>query len=68
MTFQRVLYNRMGLVELTVKGHPKEQLLPSWGALTYVEMDAVVLIVAIVLFYVGMVVFGRLAGNFAEEL
>jgi hypothetical protein len=36
--------------------------------MTYVEMDAVVLGVAIVLFFVAMTVFGRLAGNFAEEL
>jgi ABC-2 type transport system permease protein len=68
MTFQRVLYNRMGLVHLTSPGHPQAQLLPSWGAMTYVEMDAAVLGVAIVLFFVAMTVFGRLAGNFAEEL
>jgi ABC-2 type transport system permease protein len=68
MTFQRVLYNRMGLVHLTSPSHPLAQLLPSWGAMTYVEMDAAVLGVAIVLFFVAMTVFGRLAGNFAEEL
>jgi ABC-2 type transport system permease protein len=72
MTFQRVLYNRPGLVALTTAhppGHPTlERLIPSWPALSYVEMDAVVLGVALVLFYVAMLVFGRLAGNFAEEL
>jgi ABC-2 type transport system permease protein len=68
MTFQRVLYAKTGLVPLTVPGHPKVQLLPSWGPLTYVWMDAAVLGVGVVLFFVGMNVFGRLAGNFAEEL
>jgi ABC-2 type transport system permease protein len=72
MTFQRVLYNRPGLVPLTTPhppGHPTlEQLLPSWSTLSYVRMDAIVLGVAIVVFFVALVVFGRLAGNFAEEL
>ena len=71
MTFQRVLYNRMGEVELTssTPGHPVyQQLLPAWHPLTYVWMDAAVLGFALLLFYVAMVVFGRLAGNFAEEL
>jgi ABC-2 type transport system permease protein len=68
MTFQRVLYAKTGLVTLTTPTHPKEQLLPSWGPLTYIWMDAAVLGVGLVLFFVGMNVFGRLAGNFAEEL
>jgi ABC-2 type transport system permease protein len=73
MTFQRVLYNRPGLVALTTKvpkGQPpiKAQLLPSWPPSTYVWADAAVLLVSLVLFYFAMVVFGRLAGNFAEEL
>jgi ABC-2 type transport system permease protein len=68
MTFQRVLYNKMGLVQLTNAGAKPTQLLPSWGAMTYVEMDALVLVLGAVLFYLAMVVFGRLAGNFAEEL
>ncbi|HVX22266.1 MAG TPA: ABC transporter permease [Acidimicrobiales bacterium] len=68
MTFQRVLYDRPGLVRLTTTAHPLKQLLPGWPATTYLWADAVVLGVALVLFYVAMVVFGRLAGNFAEEL
>ena len=71
MTFQRVLYNRMGTVKLTTStpGHPAySQLLPSWPATTYVWADAAVLGGSLLLFYVAMVVFGRLAGNFAEEL
>lgn len=72
MTFQRVLYNRMGLVHLTTPKPPKppafEVLLPPWGPLQYVWMDSLVLVFALALFYAGMKVFGRLSGNFAEEL
>jgi ABC-type polysaccharide/polyol phosphate export permease len=73
MTYQRVLYAKTGLVTLSTIDpktglHNKAQLLPSWGALSYVWADAAVLGVGIVLFFVGMNVFGRLAGNFAEEL
>jgi len=68
MTFQRVLYNRMGYVRLTTPAHPLKKILPSWPPTTYLWADAIVLGVSLVLFYVAMVVFGRLAGNFAEEL
>ena len=68
MTFQRVLYNRTGLVHLTTVGSHPTQLLPSWPATTYLWADAAVLGVSLALFYLAMVVFGRLAGNFAEEL
>ncbi len=72
MTYQRVLYAKTGMVTLTTSSRPghhnKAQLLPSWGPLTYVWADAAVLGVGIILFFVGMNVFGRLAGNFAEEL
>jgi ABC-2 type transport system permease protein len=66
MTFQRVLYNRMGAVPLNTGG--TEHILPSWPATTYLWADAAVLGGALILFYLAMVVFGRLAGNFAEEL
>jgi ABC-2 type transport system permease protein len=72
MTFQRVLYAQTGFVHLTTPRPPAppvyERLLPPWGAMTYVWMDALVLGFAVALFFVGMAVFGRLAGNFAEEL
>ena len=70
MTFQRVLYNRIGTVHLTSPGtshwssscprwpaHP-----PTCGRTPSSSASP------LVLFYVAMVVFGRLAGNFAEEL
>jgi hypothetical protein len=60
------------LVNLTTKAatgaYNTAHLLPSWPATTYIWADAAVLGVSIVLFYLAMVVFGRLAGNFAEEL
>jgi ABC-2 type transport system permease protein len=73
MTFQRVLYNHMGKVTTTIPHPPgtppvKLEFLPPWGPWHYVALDSIVLGLALVLVYVGMVVFGRLAGNFAEEL
>ncbi len=67
MTFQRVLYAR-ATVRSTLPTHAPLQVLPHWGVLSYVWGDAIVLGFGLVLFYVAMVVFGRLAGNFAEEL
>lgn len=68
MTFQRVIYNHPGLVKLTTPGSAPAQLLPPWSALHYVWADGLVLAFSLVLFYLAMIVFGRLAGNFAEEL
>jgi ABC-2 type transport system permease protein len=68
MTFERVLYAKMGLVPLTIGAHTPTLLLPPWGPLTYVELDAAVLGASLLFLYLAMVVFGRLAGNFAEEL
>ncbi|MGH8995590.1 MAG: ABC transporter permease, partial [Acidimicrobiales bacterium] len=68
LTFERVIYARTGLVHLTLPGSLHAQLLPGWGPMTYVQFDAIVLVVSLLLLYGAMVVFGRLAGNFAEEL
>ena len=68
LTFERVIYARTGPVPLTVAPHTPTQLLPGWGSWTYIEGDAIVLAVSLVLLYGAMIVFGRLAGNFAEEL
>jgi ABC-2 type transport system permease protein len=67
MTFQRVIYARQ-FAPSTLAPHALTQYLPSWGAGTYLELDLAVLAASLVLFYLAMVVFGRLAGNFAEEL
>ena len=66
MTFQRVVYAKT--IAVNTISHQPFQILPSWPATTYVWADGVVLAIGLVLFYVAMVVFGRLAGNFAEEL
>ncbi len=67
MTFQRVLYARLTVISKNAP-HPILHVLPHWSTITYVWGDGVVLAFALILFYVAMVVFGRLAGNFAEEL
>jgi hypothetical protein len=38
------------------------------GYLWYLSLDLAVLAIAVVLFLVALAVFGRLEGNFAEEL
>ncbi|MGH8988912.1 MAG: ABC transporter permease [Acidimicrobiales bacterium] len=67
MTFQRVLYGRL-TIGSTYPPHTPLHVLPHWPVITYVWGDGVVLAFALVLFYLAMIVFGRLAGNFAEEL
>ncbi len=64
MTFQRAIY---GQTQYTYMGNVTH-VLPNWGVGTYAELDGVVLAVSVVLFLLALVVFGRLEGNFAEEL
>ncbi len=68
MTFQRVLYNRPGVIHLATPTPTEGLVLPPWPATTYLWADTAILGVSLVLFYLAMVVFGRLGGNFAEEL
>jgi ABC-2 type transport system permease protein len=66
MTFQRVFYNEIHTVN-TVNHQPYQVLAgysPSW----YLGSDLIVLGISLVLLLGAMVVFGRLEGNFAEEL
>jgi ABC-2 type transport system permease protein len=66
LTFQRVLYN---ISTYTPPGatHPVP-LLPAHGTAWYATFDLAVIAVSIVLLLGALVVFGRLEGNFAEEL
>ena len=64
MTFQRAIYGR---TQYTHKGIVY-YVLPSWGVGTYAELLGVVLAASIGLFLLALIVFGRLEGNFAEEL
>jgi ABC-2 type transport system permease protein len=68
LSFQRCIY-----AHPTVYGKVNGQLmkflvLPEKGMLWYVGLDLAVLFLAVCLFLVALSVFGRLEGNFAEEL
>ena len=64
MTFQRAIY---GVTQYTYQGKVYH-VLPTWGLGTYAALVGVVLAVSIGLFLLALIVFGRLEGNFAEEL
>jgi ABC-2 type transport system permease protein len=64
LSFQRFIYARVAVIS---NGRPYP-ILPAKGMLWYVGLDFAVLFLAICLFIVALAVFGRLEGNFAEEL
>jgi ABC-2 type transport system permease protein len=64
MTFQRAIY---GKTQYTYKGNVYH-ILPTWGAGEFAALLGVVLAVSTGLFLLALIVFGRLEGNFAEEL
>lgn len=64
LSFQRCIYAD---TTVTVGGQPYP-VLPSTSMLSYAGLDLGVLALAAVLFLVALAVFGRLEGNFAEEL
>jgi ABC-2 type transport system permease protein len=77
MSFQRVFYNenhpRSTLLTKLASGKKVHEFIPNgvlarYGIHWYVASDLVVLAVSLVLLLGAMVVFGRLEGNFAEEL
>jgi ABC-2 type transport system permease protein len=68
LSFQRALYGQTTPTAI-VNGKPTTfYVLPTWGYGTYALLDLGVLACAAVLFVVALAVFGRLEGNFAEEL
>jgi ABC-2 type transport system permease protein len=68
LTFQRCIYARPTAVA-QVNGAPVVyNVLPNKGMLWYGGLDLAVLALGVVLFLVALAVFGRLEGNFAEEL
>jgi ABC-2 type transport system permease protein len=67
LSFQRALYAKV-VVPSTVPPHALAHELPSHGFGWYAGLDCGVLGLGLVLFMVALVVFGRLEGNFAEEL
>jgi ABC-2 type transport system permease protein len=73
VSFQRAIYNRVdakGTGGRSALGSAAtNHILPATNSLVwYLERLAAVGVISIVLFFVGMAVFGRLEGNFAEEL
>ena len=66
MTFQRAIYGKTQYTyrrRHNVHPHP-----PHLGTRQYAGLLGVVLAVSIGLFLLALIVFGRLEGNFAEEL
>ena len=64
LTFQRVLYAKISPL---ANGAPLP-LLPTGSWWWYLQLDLIVLVVGAVLLIGALTVFGRLEGNFAEEL
>ncbi|HUC36050.1 MAG TPA: ABC transporter permease [Acidimicrobiales bacterium] len=68
MSFQRVFYNVVHPIStVTHKAFP-DGVMARYGLHWYVGADLIVFAVSIVLLLGALVVFGRLEGNFAEEL
>ena len=71
MTFQRAIYGQTQYTYTAPGANQKPivyHVLPTWGVGTYVGLMGIVLAVSAGLFLVALVIFGRLEGNFAEEL
>jgi ABC-2 type transport system permease protein len=67
MTFQRFFYNLNHPVQ-TVKPHAHIQVLAGYPTWWYARSDLIVVGVSVLLLLGALAVFGRLEGNFAEEL
>jgi ABC-2 type transport system permease protein len=68
MTFQRFFY-AVQTPHSTIAPHAAVQVLPvAYTPTWYVGADLAVVGVSVVMFLIAMIVFGRLEGNFAEEL
>ena len=67
LTFQRVLYGNVSVVANT-PDHATLDVLPHWSAAQFAELNGILIAVGAVLCLGAMHVFGRLQGNFAEEL
>ena len=64
MTFQRAIYGKTQYTYHGIVYH----VLPNWDVGTYAALLGVVLAASVGLFLLALIVFGRLEGNFAEEL
>jgi ABC-2 type transport system permease protein len=68
LTFQRCIYNKISPVAYVKGVRTPYYVLPHHGYLWYAALDVGVLALSVALFFVALAVFGRLEGNFAEEL
>ncbi|HLX88705.1 MAG TPA: ABC transporter permease [Acidimicrobiales bacterium] len=66
MTFQRFFYANVTAVNTVT--HQPSQMLANYGTHWYVSADLAVIAVSLVLLVGALYVFGRIEGNFAEEL
>jgi ABC-2 type transport system permease protein len=68
LSFQRMIYAHPITYALVHGVRTTYDVLPTHGHMWYLSLDLGVLAAAVVLFFVALAVFGRLEGNFAEEL
>ena len=68
LTFQRLIYAHPTTYAVIKGVRLTYNVLPTHGPAWYLSLDLAVLAVACVLFIIALAVFGRLEGNFAEEL
>jgi len=70
LTFQRVLYPHVVVPSTNYPPNlPKTiPVLPTWAPTTYAALDGLILVGGLLLLVFAVWVFGRLEGNFAEEL
>jgi ABC-2 type transport system permease protein len=68
LTFQRCIYAHPTTYAWVNGKLATYYVLPTKGMLWYVGLDLAVLFLALVLFLIALATFGRLEGNFAEEL
>ena len=67
VTFQRVFYVNT-IVHSTVAPYPAIDILPTWTFDKFLYLNGVLLVIAILSFFVAEAIFGRLEGNFESEL
>jgi ABC-2 type transport system permease protein len=65
LTFQRAIYGRLSFTDSAGVVHT---ILPDYSILQHLELLGAVALVALGILWIALVVFGRLEGNFAEEL
>jgi hypothetical protein len=67
ITFQRVFYVGT-IVRSTVAPHPLINVLPTWSFDKFLILNALLLGISVVAFFVAEAIFGRLEGDFESVL